>query len=144
MAELKTKPRSASVDAFLKKSASGEKLKDCYRLVSLMKKITKQRPKMWGPSIVGFGTYHYKYATGHEGDMPVAAFSPRKQALTIYILTGLEVNAKLFKKLGKFKSSKACLYIKKLADVDQKVLAEIIKESVNYVKSFKEFPHRAK
>jgi len=99
-----------------------------------MKKITKEEPKMWGPSIVGFGKYHYKYASGHEGDMCMSGFSPRKEALTIYILPGFEKNKSLMKKLGKYKTSKSCLYIKRLDDVDTKVLENLIVSSFNYMK----------
>lgn len=142
MAEIKTKATKVSVDSFLKKNA-GNKLEDSYKLIDIMRKITKDEPKMWGPSIIGFGKYHYKYATGHEGDMCIAGFSPRKAAFSIYIYPGFEKSAELMKKLGKYKMGVACLYIKKLEDVDVKVLTELIKGSVKFVKSFKEFPLRA-
>ena len=137
MAELKTKKNKLSVDAFLKKSASGKRLEDCYSVLELMKKITKEEPRMWGTSIVGFGSYHYKYDSGREGDCMVVGFSPRKQALTIYIMSGFTKYTSLMKKLGKYKSSVACLYIKSLEDIDMKVLKEIIKESVKYIKNKK-------
>ena len=137
MAENKTKETKVSVDTFLKSVKDEKKRNDSYVLIDMMKKITKAEPKMWGPSIIGFGTYHYKYASGREGDMCLAGFSPRKQALTIYVFCGLETNEKLLKKLGKFKKSVACLYIKSLDDIDMKVLKEIIKESMKYIKNKK-------
>lgn len=142
MAEIKTKATEVSVDSFLKKNA-GNKLEDSYRLIDIMKKITKEEPKMWGPSIIGFGKYQYQYATGHGGEMCVTGFSPRKAAFSIYLLANVGKTPDLLKKLGKHKMSKACLYVNKLADIDEKVLAEMIKESVKFVKSFEKFPHRA-
>lgn len=134
MAENKTKQTNASVDKFLKTVEDKEKRMDCYKVIELMKKITKEEPKMWGTAIVGFGTFHYKYASGHEGDMCIAGFSPRKQALTVYITAGFKKYPELMKKLGKHKTSVACLYIKKLDDVDLKVLKELITESVKVIK----------
>ena len=125
--ELKTKKNDASVDDFLNFIEDEQKRKDCFEIAKMMEKATSQKPKMWGPSIVGFGEYHYVYASGHEGDMCRIGFSPRKQNITLYIMQ--VVNSPLFKKLGKFKTSKACLYIKKLADVDTKVLQELINEA---------------
>ena len=135
MAELKTKVSKASVEKFLNSIKDEQKRQDSFKILEMMKKITKEDPKMWGPSIVGFGNYHYKYASGHEGDMCIAGFSPRKEALTIYILPGFEKYDSLMKKLGKYKTGKSCLYIKKLADVDIKVLKELISESVKYMKN---------
>lgn len=137
MAELKTKVNDASVNKFLKTVKDPQQQKDSFAILELMKEITKEEPRMWGPSIVGFGSYHYKYASGHEGDMCITGFSPRKQALTLYILPGFEMNADLMKKLGKYKTGKSCLYIKKLEDVDQKILRKIITESVKYMKAKK-------
>jgi hypothetical protein len=134
MAELKTKVRSASVEKFLNDVTDKQKREDSFKILELMKKVTKEEPKMWGPSIVGFGKYHYKYDSGHEGDMCIAGFSPRKQALTIYILPGFTKYESLMKKLGKYKTGKSCLYIKKLEDVDQKVLQELVTESVKWMK----------
>ncbi len=128
MAELKTKKNDASVDDFLNFIEDEQKRKDCFEIARMMEKATKQKAKMWGPSIVGFGEFHYVYASGHEGDSPILGFSPRKQNITLYIVQSVEDSA-LFKKLGKFKTSKACLYIKKLADVDTKVLQELINEA---------------
>ena len=143
MAELKTKKTRASVDAFLKKAATGKRLEDCYTVLDIMKKIMKEEPKMWGSAIVGFGKYHYKYKSGHKGEMCIAAFSPRKTSLTLYILPSLLKNAELMKKLGKHKKGLSCLHIKDLEDIDLKVLKELIKLSVKNVKSFEQFSQRA-
>lgn len=126
--ELKTKKNNASVDDFLNFIEDEQKRKDCFEIAKMMEKATGQKPKMWGPAIVGFGEYHYVYASGHEGDMCKIGFSPRKQNITLYIVQAVE-DSPLFMKLGKFKTSKACLYIKKLADVDKHVLQELINEA---------------
>ena len=102
-----------------------------------MKKITKEQPKMWGTSIVGFGSYHYKYASGREGDFFLTGFSPRKQSLTLYIMSGFKRYEELMKKLGKYEIGSCCLYINKLEDVDIKVLKALITESVKYMKNKK-------
>ena len=133
MAELKTKPTAVSVDAYIAKIADERRRKDCKTLVAMMKKVTKAKPVMWGPSIVGFGKYHYKYASGHEGDMCLAGFASRKPDLTIYVMGDFTGRAALLKKLGKHKSSKACLYVKKLEDVDLGVLEELVRRSIDYV-----------
>jgi len=135
MAEIKTKPTAVSVDKFIGAVPDEQKREDSYILIDMMKKMTKADPKMWGPSIIGFGTYHYKYASGHEGDMPVTAFSPRKDAISIYIMGSLPQNKELFRKLGKHKMGKSCLYVKRLSDVDIKVLKQLITESYNYIKN---------
>ncbi len=126
MAEQKTKPTAVSVDAFLKKVADAQQREDAFKIVDLMKDITGLEPKMWGPSIVGFGQYHYKYASGHEGDCCLIGFSPRKGQMSLYFMPGLERFESHLKKLGKYKTGKACLYIKKLADIDLAVLREMI------------------
>lgn len=130
MAENKTKQTKASVDKFISAIKDENIQKDCYTIIKIMKSVTKEEPKMWGPSIIGFGTYHYKYASGREGDMCSAGFSPRKQNLTIYLSLGFEKQKALLEKLGKHKTSKVCLYIKSLKDVDAKVLKELISNSV--------------
>jgi hypothetical protein len=130
MAELKTKKTQASVAAFLNAIDDDQKRKDSKAVAKIMKEITGKSPKMWGTSIVGYGSYHYKYASGQKGDWPLTGFSPRKQALTLYIMSGFKEYKPLLKKLGKHKTGKACLYIKKLEDVDEKVLRELIKRSV--------------
>ena len=130
MAELKTKPTKASVASFLKNVDGEERKADCKVLVKMMKRITGEDPKMWGPTMVGFGKYHYKYASGHEGDMCITAFSPRKSTLTIYLLPELLASKEKMAPLGKFKNGKSCLHIKKLSDVDTGVLEKLIAESV--------------
>lgn len=130
MAENKTKQTKASVDKFISTIKDENIRKDCYTIIKIMKSVTKEEPKMWGPSIIGFGTYHYKYASGRGGDMCIAGFSPRKQNLTIYLEPGFEKQKALLEKLGKHKTSKVCLYIKSLKDVDVKVLKELIANSV--------------
>ena len=134
MAELKTKLTDASVDKFLKGVKNEEVRADCYQIIEIMKKAAKAEPKMWGTSIVGFGTYHYKGKSGREGDWMLVGFSPRKQNLTLYIMAGFDRYNDLLKKLGKFTTGKSCLYIKKLADVDKKVLKELVTESVKVMK----------
>ena len=126
MAEIKTKLNEASVDEFLSKVEDEQKRKDSFEIVKIMKQVTKKEPKMWGPAIIGFGSYHYKYESGREGDMPQIGFSPRKQNLTLYIGVGDNSNNPLLKKLGKYTTGKVCLYFKKLADVDRNVLQELI------------------
>ena len=128
-AELKTKETSASVDAFLAKLDAARR-DDCRAIVAMMKKATGAPPKMWGTAIVGFGQYHYRYESGREGDMPVAAFSPRAQAITLYLTPGFEAVAPQLAQLGPHKTGKGCLYIKRLADVDAKVLESLVRESV--------------
>jgi hypothetical protein len=130
MAELKTKQTQASVDEYLDTIEDPRRRADCAAISGLMKKVTKCEPKMWGPTIVGFGSYHYRYETGREGDMPVAAFSPRKPGTVVYGLTGFDDSEALRKKPGKHTISGSCLHIKKLADVDQKVLETLVVKSV--------------
>lgn len=130
MAELKTKKNDASVTEFLDAVPDEKKRKDCYAVLDMMKKVTRKEPKMWGGSIVGFGEYRYKYETGREGDWFLVGFSPRKQNLTLYVMSGFERFDELMSKLGKHKTGKSCLYINSLDDVDTKVLRELIAESV--------------
>ena len=130
MAELKTKATNASVDKFLAGVKDEQRRKDCLTVLSLMRQITKEEPKMWGDSMVGFGTYHYKYASGQEGDWPLTGFSPRKTSLTIYVTPGLHRYPDLLKQLGKHSTGQSCLYIKKLEDVDQNVLTKLIAQGV--------------
>jgi hypothetical protein len=134
-AELKTKVNDASVEGFLNSVTDEQKREDCFEILKLMKQVTKETPKMWGSSIVGFGSYHYKGASGREGDWMLTGFSPRKQNLTLYIMGGFNSNKDLLKKLGKYKTSVGCLYIKKLDDVDRKVLKELVAESVRTMKN---------
>lgn len=130
MAELKTKVNKASVDKFINNIKDERVREDCRRIVEIMKKATAAEPKMWGSSIVGFGSYHYKYASGREGDWFLVGFSPRKQNLTLYLTYGFEEYDSLLKKLGKYSTGKSCLYIKRLAEVDLKILTELIAKSV--------------
>ena len=130
MSELKTKQNNASVSEFLSSITDKEKQKDCRTVMKLMREVTGKRAKMWGTSIVGFGSYHYKYKSGREGDWFVTGFSPRKQNLTIYIMPGFSKYDALMKKLGKYKTAKSCLYIKRLSDVDIKVLERLVTRSV--------------
>ena len=130
MAELKTKVTNASVEDFLNGVEDEAKRKDSFTLLKMFSKITGEKPKMWGTSIVGFGKYHYKsLRSSQEGDWPLTAFSPRKQNLTLYVTPGYIDMAKLLAKLGKHKTSKGCLYINKLSDVDLEILEKIIQKS---------------
>ena len=138
MAELKTKPTNASVAAFFEGVDDPRKREDAREVMALMKDITGKRPKMWGTSIVGFGSYHYRYQSGQEGDRPVTGFSPRKQYLTVYIMPGFTRYASLMKKLGKYKTGKSCLYLKNLDDVDRKVLHRLVARSVADMKKMYE------
>jgi hypothetical protein len=141
MAENKTKPTNESVAEFLNKIPDAERREDCREVAKLMQKITGSKPKMWGASIVGFGSYHYKYASGREGDSPVTGFSPRKRDLTIYVIMGFEKYAALLKQLGKHRTAKSCLYIKRLSDIHVPTLKQLIEASVkdlsNYVEQQK-------
>ena len=134
MAELKTKPTKASVAVFLRGIEDAEKRKDCQTIARMMKQATGAAPKMWGPSIVGYGSYHYRSTSGREGDWFQLGFSPRATALTLYLVGGLERHAGLLKRLGKHKTGMGCLYIKRLSDVDVAVLEEIIRESPRHLK----------
>ena len=130
MAELKTKETAASVSAFLAKIADEGRRKDCFAVVDIMRAVTKEEPKMWGSSIVGFGLYRQKYAGGREAEWMITGFSPRKGDLTLYGLGVFDKFPDLMKNLGKYKTGKGCLYIKKLTDVDVKVLRKLVTESV--------------
>ena len=134
MAELKTKLNDASVEDFLNTIEDDQKRRDCFEIMKIMKQAAKAEPKMWGSSIVGFGSYHYKGASGREGDWMLTGFSPRKQNITLYIMGGFNGQENLMKKLGKHSTGKACLYIKKLEDVDKKVLKELVSASVKVMK----------
>ena len=130
MAELKTKPTTLSPRTFINQVESEQRRKDCRELAALMQDITGQPPKMWGSSIVGFDRYHYKYASGRQGDMLLTGFSPRKQDLVLYLGPGLQ-NKSLMARLGKHKTGKGCLYVKTLDDIDRTVLRELITTSVD-------------
>ena len=134
MAELKTKPTQHSVKDFIDAIEDEQLRKDCRTVSRLMKGATRANPKMWGPGIVGFGNYHCKYASGREIDWFLAGFAPRKQNLTLYIMSGFQKYNTLLKKLGKHKIGKSCLYIKRLDDVDMDVLTQLIEDSVAHVR----------
>ena len=130
MADNKTKPTKVSVPAYIDAIADEAKRKDAKALVKLMQSATGEKATMWGPSIIGFGSYHYTYESGREGDMPLAGFSPRKAATVLYGMTGFTESEALLAKLGKHTVGKGCLYIKKLTDVDEKVLEKLVVKSV--------------
>ena len=130
MSELKTKPTEVSVESHIAAIANEEQRNDAQTLVALMRRVTKQGPRMWGPSIVGFGSYHYKYASGHESDSALAAFAVRGSELVVYIAAGFEGRDVLLAKLGKHKTGKVCVYIRRLANVDLKVLETLVARSV--------------
>ncbi|TFG66138.1 MAG: DUF1801 domain-containing protein [Gemmatimonadales bacterium] len=133
MAENKTKPTGASVDEFLASVENDRRRSDALVVCKLMKDLTGKKPVMWGPTMVGFGTYHYKYESGREGDWFVAGFAPRKANLVLYIMSGFKGHAALLAALGKHKTGGCCLYINKLEDVDMDVLRELIHRSVEHV-----------
>ena len=130
MAENKTKPTQVSVTEYIDAIKDQTKRADAKALVKLMQSAAGEKPKMWGPSIIGFGSYHYKYESGREGDTPVIAFSPRKPAIVLYGVTGFSGAEALLAKLGKHTTGKGCLYIKKLADVDANVLEDLVAKSL--------------
>lgn len=129
MSDVKTKKNEASVEGFLKSVENEKRREDSFVVLDLMKEVTGEKPTMWGTSIVGFGSYHYKGASGREGDWMKVGFSPRKQSMTLYIMDGFGSYDSLLNKLGKYKTGKSCLYINKLEDVDQTVLRELVKQS---------------
>jgi hypothetical protein len=130
MADNKTKPTQLGVAAFIDAVTDRTRRSDAKALVKLMQSAARERPKMWGSSIIGFGSYHYTYDSGREGDMPLVGFSPRKAATVLYNLTGFSHSEALLAKLGKHTTGKGCLYIRKLADVDQQVLQALIVKSI--------------
>ncbi len=133
MAKAKTQKTDASVEDFLKGVTDEKKREDSFAILELMREVTGEEPAMWGGSIVGFGSYRYKYASGREGEWPLAGFSPRKQSLTLYIMSGFDKHDSLLAKLGKYKTGKSCLYINKLQDIDLETLRELIRQSVTHV-----------
>jgi hypothetical protein len=130
MAELKTQANNASVPAFLAAIPDAQRREDALKVAAMMKALTKAEPKMWGAAIVGYGSQHYKYASGREGEWPRIAFSPRKDALTLYITSSFEQYSELMAKLGKYKTGKSCLHIKRLTDVDATVLKQLLTRAV--------------
>ncbi len=137
MAELKTKLNDASVEDFINSVEDKNKRDFAFTIIEMMKKITKDEPKMWGDNIIGFGSYHYKYKSGREGDWMLTGFSPRKLNMTLYIMSGFSKYEELLQKMGKFKIGKSCLYIKRKEDVDMKILKQLITESVKYMRTKK-------
>ena len=135
MGDAKTKPTKLSVAAFLKKVPDAQKREDAAAVIELMRQATKAQPVIWGTSIIGFGSYRYKYASGREGDWPIIGLSPRKQNLTIYIMPGFADCKDLLAKLGKHTTGGSCLYIKRLADIDMPTLKKLIAKSVAYMKA---------
>lgn len=134
MAELKTKRNDGSVTAFLNDIADEQRRRDAVAVMALMQQVTKAKPVMWGTSIVGFGEYHYKYASGREGDWFLAGFSPRKQNLTLYIMAGFAEYGDLLRKLGKHSTGGSCLYLKNLDDVHMPTLKKLVSGSVKHTK----------
>lgn len=133
MAETKTKPTAVDVAAFIDAVENPVRRDDAKMVCAMLERLTGEPSKMWGPSIIGFGSYHYRYDSGHEGDMCRLGFSPRKAELVLYILTGEPDEAEKLARLGKHKTGKSCLYIKKLADVDMAVLEEIVSDALTYM-----------
>ena len=136
MAETKTKPTNESVKDFLNKISDEERRADCFQVAKIMEEVTGEKPKMWGPSIVGFGSYHYKYDSGREGDWLVTGFSPRKKDLTLYLMMGLAKHSELMEKLGRHSHAKSCLYNKRLSDIHIPTLKKLIKVSVKDLKAY--------
>ena len=133
MAELKTKPTGVAVDAFLDAVPDPQRREDAKKVRAMMERVSGEPAAMWGPSIVGFGTYHYKYDSGHEGDMARIGFSPRARELVLYLLGDIPSHQVLMDRLGKHKTGKCCLYIKRLSDVDETVLEELTAETLAYM-----------
>lgn len=134
MYEQKTKETEQSVTQFIEEIESPGKREDAYKLLDIFSETTGYPAKMWGPSIIGFGTYHYKYATGHEGDAPLVGFSPRKAKISLYFATGDAQREELLQRLGKHTAGKACVYVNKLDDIDFEVLKELIQQSVEFLR----------
>jgi hypothetical protein len=131
MSDPKTQPTGQSVESFLESVPDERQRQDCREVIELMRAVTGAEPRMWGSSIVGFGSYRYRYASGREGDWPLTGFSPRKQNLTLYLSYGFDQNGDLLQRLGKHKVGKSCLYIKRLSDVDPAALRELLERSVD-------------
>ena len=134
MAENKTRPGKQSVTVFVNRIDDKQKRADVKKVAAMMRKATGDRATMWGSAIVGYGQYHYQYASGREGDFMLTGYSPRKQALTVYIIPGFKPFESLMKKLGKYETGKSCLYLKRLSDVDEIVLERLISESVKHMR----------
>lgn len=137
MADIQTKVNDASVLEFINNVPDERKRQDSLTVMEMMREVTGLEPKMWGPAIIGYGSYHYKYESGREGDMPMIGFSPRKQALTLYIIADFDQRDELLTKLGKHTTSVSCLYVKRLSDIDMGVLRELATKCYGYMKSKK-------
>ncbi len=135
MAKNKTAETAESVIDFINAVADETKRKDAFELIEIMQNATGFKPKMWGPSIIGFGSYHYKYDSGHEGDAPLLGFSPRKDAISLYLSSSFENKEELLSKFGKHKAGKGCIYVKKLSDINIDVLNQMISLSVSYLQN---------
>lgn len=133
MYELKTKENDRDVVEFIESVDHPKRREDAYKLLDIFSSVTGRKAKMWGPSIIGYGSYHYKYASGHEGDAPIVGFSPRKARHSIYVMMGEGKREKLLENFGKYKAGKACVYVNKLEDIDRAILEEMIKETVAFV-----------
>ena len=133
MAKLKTQPNNKSVTSYLNSIDSANQKDDCFELLALMEEVTNEKARMWGDSIVGFGEYQYKYASGHSGRFMLTGFSPRKRNLVVYVIPGFSHFTGIMKKLGKYKTGKSCLYLNKLDDIDLIQLRELISQSVEYM-----------
>lgn len=133
MAKIKTVFTNEDVDAFIENLDNDQKKNDSYLLIKLMEAVTGEKARMWGPTIIGFGNYHYKYASGHEGNAPILGFSPRKAAISLYVFTGLTEHEDLLSNLGKFTKGKACIYVKKMSDINQEALNILMQTSIAYI-----------
>ncbi|PID22991.1 hypothetical protein CSV61_00605 [Sporosarcina sp. P3] len=133
MYELKTKETDSSVIEFIENIDQLKKREDAYKLVDIFTEATGYQAKMWGPSIIGFGTYHYKYRSGHEGDAPIVGFSPRKAKISLYLTLGNEQREQLLKGFGKYTTGKSCIYINKLADIEIEILKNLIEQSACFI-----------
>ena len=135
MAKTKTTATNEDVYAYIQRTVEqAQKRADSLKLIEIMEHISGEKAHMWGPSIIGFGSYHYVYESGYSGDAPMIGFSPRKAAISLYVFTGLEEHAHLLEGLGKFTMGKACIYVKKLADIDLNVLENLMRNSIDYLK----------
>lgn len=134
MSDPKTRPTDASVRAFLDGVGDDQRRADCYAVLDLMREVTGEEPVLWGPSIVGFGSYHYRYASGREGDWMLTGFSPRKRELTLYVMAGFKRYDELMARLGSYRTGKSCLYLKRLTDVDVDVLRDLVAASVAHMR----------
>lgn len=135
MAELKTRPSDRDVRAFLSALEDEQQREDAFALLNLMQEITGQPPRLWGENIIGFGEYHYRYASGRQGDWPTVAFAPRKRELVLYIMSGFEAYPALMQRLGKYRTGKSCLYVRRLKEIDLPTLRELIRKSVEDIQA---------